>query len=582
MRGSLHALDRIALAYAERLSEQQPRCDLNIGQLPLLAAPLASDIVPVFHDGITWAALISDLGLSTSGLNAFNVLDYGADPTGTTDSTTAVNAALAAAAFAGGGNVYVPVGIFLCLGAIVFPYTLAGTDPISVPLRLFGVGPSRLGVATSAPAQASVLDLRYNGADGLNPGKISCIGRGSAEVDHITLISGGTDNFTILATTNSTLIAHDIAFHGNVANTGATCTQNAIQWGGKGYTAAGAASTMTSGSNIVTLAGAGFTLAQVGWEISIAGAGVAGALLRTTITGYTSPTQVTVTTNASTTVSAAQVTWGAYFTADPQGFFQGYGSRAFGNTFTRIQFCHYIGAGCNSLDIGPDVVAQDCGSPASDGAPIMFDPNTLDSCYNVRVWGGTFETVGYTYGVTMRNNTSACFIASPGSYDNLTLSALVHFATGTTVGNVVIAGALAAGVPIADGTGALSNVFISSASSLPSQFYNGVVVTGGSAAVVAPTVEATAFISPGGMTIKPGGGNPIQTQADFFIQTSAAVTVAKILASQSGTFVLGHGATGARPTASTVGVGAMWYDSTLSKPIFSDGTVWRDAEGTAV
>jgi hypothetical protein len=40
-------------------------------------------------------------------------------------------------------------------------------------------------------------------------------------------------------------------------------------------------------------------------------------------------------------------------------------------------------------------------------------------------------------------------------------------------------------------------------------------------------------------------------------------------------------ATGSRPGA-YVGVGAMVYDTTLHKPIWSDGTVWRDATGTAV
>ena len=37
--------------------------------------------------------------------------------------------------------------------------------------------------------------------------------------------------------------------------------------------------------------------------------------------------------------------------------------------------------------------------------------------------------------------------------------------------------------------------------------------------------------------------------------------------------------TGARPTAATAGQGAMYYDVTLSKPIFSNGTVWHDANG---
>lgn len=48
------------------------------------------------------------------------------------------------------------------------------------------------------------------------------------------------------------------------------------------------------------------------------------------------------------------------------------------------------------------------------------------------------------------------------------------------------------------------------------------------------------------------------------------------------TFRLGRNVTGSRPAAGTVGSGAMFYDTTLSKPIWSDGTVWRDAAGTAV
>lgn len=44
----------------------------------------------------------------------------------------------------------------------------------------------------------------------------------------------------------------------------------------------------------------------------------------------------------------------------------------------------------------------------------------------------------------------------------------------------------------------------------------------------------------------------------------------------------GRAVTASRPSASTVGAGAVFYDTTLSKPIWSDGTVWRDAAGTAV
>lgn len=46
--------------------------------------------------------------------------------------------------------------------------------------------------------------------------------------------------------------------------------------------------------------------------------------------------------------------------------------------------------------------------------------------------------------------------------------------------------------------------------------------------------------------------------------------------------VTGSAATASRPNAVTAGVGAMFYDSTLKKPIWSDGTTWRDSAGTAV
>jgi hypothetical protein len=50
----------------------------------------------------------------------------------------------------------------------------------------------------------------------------------------------------------------------------------------------------------------------------------------------------------------------------------------------------------------------------------------------------------------------------------------------------------------------------------------------------------------------------------------------------NGAFKVGNSNTAGRPTAAAVGIGGMWYDTTLSKPIWSDGTAWRDAVGTAV
>jgi len=47
-------------------------------------------------------------------------------------------------------------------------------------------------------------------------------------------------------------------------------------------------------------------------------------------------------------------------------------------------------------------------------------------------------------------------------------------------------------------------------------------------------------------------------------------------------FRVGRNTTANRPNAVTVTIGSTFYDTTLRKPIWSDGAVWRDAIGTAV
>jgi hypothetical protein len=78
---------------------------------------------------------------------------------------------------------------------------------------------------------------------------------------------------------------------------------------GDGKQATGGA--MTSASAVLTTtAGTAFTAAHVGKEIRVPGAGAAGAELVTTISAYTSATQVTLTVAASTTVASKTITWG--------------------------------------------------------------------------------------------------------------------------------------------------------------------------------------------------------------------------------------------------------------------------------
>lgn len=88
-----------------------------------------------------------------------NVTTYGADPTGATDSTSAINSALAAAAARGGGTVYMPWGEYLVSGQIsIPPYTFL-VGQTSVTLNLFATPPTNaariIASASWAPSSTS-------------------------------------------------------------------------------------------------------------------------------------------------------------------------------------------------------------------------------------------------------------------------------------------------------------------------------------------------------------------------------------------------------------------------------------------
>jgi hypothetical protein len=67
---------------------------------------------------------------------------------------------------------------------------------------------------------------------------------------------------------------------------------------------------ITSGTSTFTCSGAAFTSTDVGKAILITGAGGGGYALSATITGYTASTQVTISTNAGTTVSGVTAYYG--------------------------------------------------------------------------------------------------------------------------------------------------------------------------------------------------------------------------------------------------------------------------------
>lgn len=76
----------------------------------------------------------------------FNVLSYGADPTGAADSTTAINAAIAAAAPGGGGTIFFPDGT----------YQFTSLTISNVGIKLVGAGTSATVLVTTTLASAAI------------------------------------------------------------------------------------------------------------------------------------------------------------------------------------------------------------------------------------------------------------------------------------------------------------------------------------------------------------------------------------------------------------------------------------------
>lgn len=85
----------------------------------------------------------------------FNIVDYGADPTGSSDSAAAINAAIAAAtvSVASGGTVYIPAGQFKVLSTIT----------VNKPVNIRGEGCAKRDVPVGSPLPG-VSQLNWAGA----------------------------------------------------------------------------------------------------------------------------------------------------------------------------------------------------------------------------------------------------------------------------------------------------------------------------------------------------------------------------------------------------------------------------------
>jgi len=168
-----------------------------------------------------------------SALGVYLPEAHGAKGDGTTDDTAAVNATIAAAQ-TNGGKVWLQNKTYLCLGAITPVYSGPSTAPVQKPVRITSNGGAgsngywAVGPVNGGP----ILDLRYDGTDGLHPAKIDTRGAGTLEIDHIVLRSGGADDFPFLRTSNTTCFLHHNMIVGNAAHIRASAVQDVFVFGG--------------------------------------------------------------------------------------------------------------------------------------------------------------------------------------------------------------------------------------------------------------------------------------------------------------------------------------------------------------
>lgn len=84
-------------------------------------------------------------------------------------------------------------------------------------------------------------------------------------------------------------------------------------------------------------------------------------------------------------------------------------------------------------------------------------------------------------------------------------------------------------------------------------------------------------------------GNAISGAGPYLYATGSDANVSMRLVTKGAGLILAEAiirhktyTTAGRPSAATAGAGAEYYDTTISKPVYSDGTVWRDATGATV
>lgn len=193
------------------------------------------------------------------------------------------------------------------------PLTGGGSLSGDLTLNISTFGSSTSGIVPSSGG-GTINFLRADGtwtappSGGSNPfSDASALVKNSSDATKLAIfnigaITTGTTRTYKFPNTNSTFYPSDRVY--NVEDYGAKHNFQSVTDG-----------QITSGTAILTSAAANFTVGDVGKYVWISGAGAAGVGLQSTILSFQSSTQVTINTNASTTVTTGTINWATDDTA---------------------------------------------------------------------------------------------------------------------------------------------------------------------------------------------------------------------------------------------------------------------------
>lgn len=522
---------------------------IKISECPAVSTLTGLELMPIIQGGGNKKVTAFDIKKYIHQ-DLYFVEEYGAVGDGNTDDSSAVMAAINAALAAQGGIIFFAAKRYRINDQVLIPTINDGTGaPVQKSLVFQGCGKrahGRGGGIAIVDVGGTVLDLRYTGG-GQNYSKIASIGFGYFEMCGLTLTDNGTSSNPFFKSTNTTVNLHDISFYGNPTKSTTTCDQDAIILGGD--------------------------------NLPISGD----------------------------------------FDTTQNGPFQGYGTSLNNIYFDRIRTGVRLGAYANQISINNLTFWGYCGGVNASAIEIDPGVNVAQGIMGLNLTNVLVEAGTYIHCITAKH-LDRSQINNVAAYDysgNVNWLSAIHLNSCHNLfinsGFWSISGGSDVYVTVESGVIADQATVIQPGNGVnhPGSIYNSIMRAkvgmecrgsgGGTEMSLAFTRENDVTGGPqggfsnygrtwlindtgGNMLIDTGSGGSFMDIRAYVLRLLGQTNVQSGIELMSGTtykgaIKCGAGATGSRPSAVSCGVAAMWYDKTIHKPIWSDGTVWRDAAG---